>query len=492
MFEKYTEKARRAIFFARYEASQFGSPTIETEHLLLGVLRADRILVNRLLRSPDSVEEIRKEIERSTSVREKISTSVDLPVSNEGKRVLAYTAEEAERLGHKHIDTCHMLLGLLREEKSFAAKLLNDQKVYLSQVREQIHELESARETASTSGTPALRTPISISEFGVDLTQEAAEGNLPPLVGREPELERVIQVLCRLTRNSVLMAGEAGVGKQAIVYGLAQGISQGAISRLNGKTIVSLDLDFIASAAKNRARFQTGLENILVELLRGGGPILFINGLSALARTQELLTIADILKPGLLRGAVQCISTATAAEYAKAVEAAPWLERCFSVVEVKPPTETEAIRVLAGIKERFEKFHGVIYSEEAIESAVFHSSSYFSNRHLPEKALDLMDEAGARVKLQQEKPPDDVLQLQVHLRGIQQNQKAAIANHEFQKAKQYEIELEKKRAELQALQAKYKLTERAAPTVTREDVEQIVAQKTGLSLELLRKSMKKS
>ncbi|HLK54289.1 MAG TPA: Clp protease N-terminal domain-containing protein, partial [Candidatus Angelobacter sp.] len=275
MFEKYTEKARRAIFFARYEASQFGSPTIKTEHLLLGVLRADRILVNRLLRSPDSVEEIRKEIERSTPVREKVSTSVDLPVSNEGKRVLAYTAEEAERLGHKHIDTCHMLLGLLREEKSFAAKLLNDQKVYLSQVREQIHELESARETASTSGTPALRTPISISEFGVDLTQEAAEGKLPPLVGRESELERVIQVLCRLTRNSVLMAGEAGVGKQAIVYGLAQGISQGAISRLNGKTIVSLDLDFIGSAAKNRARFQTGLENILLELLRGGGPILF-------------------------------------------------------------------------------------------------------------------------------------------------------------------------------------------------------------------------
>ena len=216
MFERYTEKARRVIFFARYEASQFGSPCIETEHLLLGLLREDKALANRFLRSSASVESIRKQIEAHTTLREKVSTSVDLPLSHECKRVLAYGAEEAERLNHKHIGTEHLLLGLLREEKCFAADILHERGLRLSQVREEIARSSSEKMSSNRPKESSL-----LSEFSRDLTQAASEGSLDPLVGREGEVERVIQILCRRTKNNPVLIGEPGVGKTAIVEGLA-------------------------------------------------------------------------------------------------------------------------------------------------------------------------------------------------------------------------------------------------------------------------------
>src|SRR5579859_935993 len=243
MFERYTEKARRVIFFARYEASQFGSPYIETEHLLLGLLREDKALTNRFLRSHASIESIRKQIEGRTTIRDKVSTSVDLPLSLECKRVLAYAAEEAERLAHKHIGTEHLLLGLLREDKSFAAEILHERGLRLSTLREELSRSQGEKVSANRAKETSL-----LSEFSRDLTQAALENQLDPLVGRENEVERVIQILCRRTKNNPVLIGEPGVGKTAIVEGLAQRISDGEVpSFLADKRILALDLSLIVA-----------------------------------------------------------------------------------------------------------------------------------------------------------------------------------------------------------------------------------------------------
>ena len=253
MFERYTEKARRVIFFARYEASQFGSPYIETEHLLLGLLREDKALTNRFLRSHASVDSIRKQIEARTTVREKVSTSVDLPLSNECKRVLAYAAEEAESLGHKHIGTEHLLLGLLREEKCFAAEILLERGLKLAQIREELGRVTQEK------APPQQRQHDSslLAEFSRDLTQAAMDGQLDPLVGRDAELERVIQILCRRTKNNPVLIGEPGVGKTAIVEGFAQRVINGDVPELLAdRRIVVLDLAMMVAGTKYRGQFE--------------------------------------------------------------------------------------------------------------------------------------------------------------------------------------------------------------------------------------------
>jgi len=320
MFEKYTEKARRVIFFARYEASQYGSPYIETEHLLLGLLREDKALANRFLRTHGSIESIRKEIEQRITIRERISTSVDVPLSQECKRiVMNFAIEEAERLNHKHVGTEHLLLGILREEKCFASEILQERGLRLSALREELSRATGEKVPVSRPKETSL-----LSEFSRDLTQAAMEGQLDPLVGRERELERVVQILCRRTKNNPVLIGEPGVGKTAIVEGLAQRIADGDVPPfLADKRILSLDLSLIVAGTKYRGQFEERLKTIMKELMENQNSIIFIDELHTLVgagSAEGSLDAANILKPALSRGEIQCIGATTPGEYRKSVE----------------------------------------------------------------------------------------------------------------------------------------------------------------------------
>src|ERR1035437_7472937 len=481
MFERYTEKARRVIFFARYEASQFGSPFIETEHLLLGLLREDKALTNRFLRSHASIESIRKQIEGRTPIREKVSTSVDLPLSQECKRVLAYAAEEAERLAHKHIGTEHLLLGLLREDKSFAAEILHERGLRLSTLREELSRVQTDKATAARPKETSL-----LGEFSRDLTQSAMENQLDPLVGREAELERLVQILCRRTKNNPVLIGEPGVGKTAIVEGLAQKIADGDVpSFLADKRILALDLSLIVAGTKYRGQFEERLKTIMKELMENQNAIIFIDELHTLVgagSAEGSLDAANILKPALSRGEIQCIGATTPAEFRKSIEKNRSLERRFQAVKVPPPNEQDAVKILFGIKDRYEKFHAVGYTDDAIETAVFTSSPYIPDRFLPDKAIDLIDEAGARVKLRQTTLPSDLADIQKRIKFIVHRMENAIANHEFEKARFYSDEERKERENMRMLREKYNLDVSSTGCVTKEDIEDVVARWTGVPM----------
>src|SRR5499433_3544673 len=481
VFERYTEKARRVIFFARYEASQYGSPYIETEHLLLGLMREDKALANRFLRQQGSIESIRKEIEARITIRERISTSVEVPLSAECKRILNMAAEEAERLGVKHVATEHLLLGILREEKCFGAEILMERGLRLSALREELARTSGEKPAAARPKETSL-----LAEFSRDLTQAAAEGSLDPLVGREGEVERVIQILCRRTKNNPVLIGEPGVGKTAIVEGLAQRISEGDVPPfLADKRILALDLSLIVAGTKYRGQFEERLKTIMKELMESQNTIIFIDELHTLVgagSAEGSLDAANILKPALSRGEIQCIGATTPREYRKSIEKDRSLERRFQAVKVPPPDEGEATKILFGIKDRYEKFHAVTYTDDAINFAVTHSNRYIPDRFLPDKAIDLIDEAGARMKLRQTSVPEDVTEVQKRIKFIVHRMKNAIANDEFEKARFYSDEERKERENLRILREKYHLDESSTGVVGREDIEDVVSRWTGVPI----------
>jgi len=468
MFERYTEKARRVIFFARYEASQFGSPYIESEHLLLGLLREDKALTNRFLRSHASVESIRKQIEGHTTIREKVSTSVDLPLSNDCKRVLAYAAEEAERLSHKHIGTEHLLLGLLREEKCFAAQILTERGVQLSQVREELARQphEAAVEQKRPSVLGELRPYISDL---VDQTQ--------PLIGREKELDRLTELLCRFSGKNPVLVGELGVGKKTIVGGLARRIADGNIPQsLAGKAILVLDLPPLRVLEKDGSWYER-LDRALVAAAEDG-KIFFVNrmhdrpgGISRVASFH----VTELLQRPIMAGKIQCIGTSTPATFAKLQADGHWLAEYFEPIEVAPANEETAIKVLHGIKGAYEKFHNISYTDDAIAHAVLCANKYIKNRSLPGTAVDVIDEAGAAAQLQQGSLPEEVAEVQKRIRFIVQRMEASIANHEFEKARFYSQEERKEQDNLKQLREKYKLNDNPALTVRREEIEKAVS-----------------
>ena len=479
MFERYTEKARRVIFFARYEASQYGSPSIETEHLLLGLMREDKGLTNRFLRSHSSIDSIKKEIEGRTVIREKVSTSIDLPLSAECKRILAYSADEAERLRHRHIGTEHLLLGLLREDKCLAAEILHERGLKLNVIREELGKTQADKPSSGRS----KETPL-LAEFSRDITQLAAENTLDPLVGRENELERCIQILCRRTKNNPVLIGEPGVGKTAIVEGLAQRIIEGEVpSYLADKRILALDLSLIVAGTKYRGQFEERLKTIMKELIENQNAIVFIDELHTLVgagSAEGSLDAANILKPALSRGEIQCIGATTPGEYRKSIERDRSLERRFQPVRVPPPSEKESIQILNGVRDRYEKFHMVRYEPAAIESAVYQANRYIPDRFLPDKAIDLIDEAGARVKLLQDSLPKEMTEIQKKIKIIVSHMESAITNHEFDKAEIYRNEERVQMENLRSVKEKFNLSDTTMGVVTKEDVESVVAKWTGI------------
>src|SRR5438105_1858043 len=344
-------------------------------------------------------------------------------------------------------------------------------------------------ELARTSGEKTAARPKETSllaEFSRDLTQAASEGSLDPLVGRENEVERVIQILCRRTKNNPVLIGEPGVGKTAIVEGLAQRIADGEVpSFLADKRILALDLSLIVAGTKYRGQFEERLKTIMKELMESQNAIIFIDELHTLVgagSAEGSLDAANILKPALSRGEIQCIGATTPGEYRKSIEKDRSLERRFQAVKVPPPNEGDATKVLFGIKDRYEKFHAVTYTDDAINFAVSHSNRYIPDRFLPDKAIDLIDEAGARVKLRQTSLPEEITEVQKRIKFIVHRMENAIANHEFEKARFYSDEERKERENLRALREKYHLDESSTGVVGREDIEDVVSRWTGVPI----------
>ena len=474
MFERYTEKARRVIFFARYEASQFGQPFIETEHMLLGLLREDKALTNRFLRSHGTVESIRREIEKQTTIRERISTSVDLPLSDECKRVLAYAAEEAERLAHKHIGTEHLLLGLMREEGSIGAKILKARGIELEAVRVELAKVTA--EPAQRLGSAISGGTKSLTGLYTDLTQKAEDGALEPVVGRDVELESVIEVLCKRERRNPMLLGERGVGKTAIVEALVQRIAEGNVPHSLARIrVLALSAEVLAGWVPNREKLEN-LVNLPGAVASSASLILFIDGLHGKMGTAVKATgqeFAALLKLGLQETGVRYIGAATPEDYKEACAANPGLDRLFLPLHVKQLNAADTLAALRARKERLEGFHEVTFADDALECAVQRADAYLREKTLPGKALELLDAAGAMVTVKAG-TPDEIVECQKKIAFVSERLTSAIANHEFEKARFYSDEERKERVNLAELREKHGV-ENSAPVVTRDDVEQVIA-----------------
>jgi ATP-dependent Clp protease ATP-binding subunit ClpC len=484
MFERYTERARRVLFFARYEASQLGSISIETEHLLLGLIREGKGLTSRIFaRSHLSLENIRKDIEGRTVFREKVSTSVEIPFSAETKRVLQFAAEEADRLLHNYIGTEHLLLGILREERSVAASILMEKGMRLNTVREDIVQLLNEKTTLTRA---AKETPL-LAEFSRDLTESAMKSQLDPLVGREHELERVQQVLCRRTKNNAVLIGEPGVGKTAIVEGLAQKIVYGDVPHfLADKRILALDISLIVAGTKYRGQFEERLKAIMKELTDNPNIIVFIDELHTLVgagSAEGSLDAANILKPALSRGEIRCIGATTPAEYRKYIEKDRSLERRFQAIKVDPPGERETIEILLGVKDRYESFHRVEYTREALEAAVYQSNRYITDRFLPDKAIDLVDEAGARAKLREAGYSEEFGEINKSIRVAVEQWESASSQKDFEKAQFYREQEIAARENLQFVREKFDVKSSARRVVVgKQEIDEVVSKWTGVPM----------
>jgi ATP-dependent Clp protease ATP-binding subunit ClpC len=494
MFERYAETARAAIFAARYEARQFGSEHIEPGHLLLGILRSDGPLALRLLKAPEKIESIREHIERQFSRQEKVSTSVDLPLSLECKRVLAYGAEEAERFNHKHIAAEHLLLGLLREEKSATSKIMVDNGLTASQLKQEVSRISPA----STPGAGPAHVS-SLTAGSRDLTAAARNGALNPLIGRERELDRTIQILSRRTKSNPVLIGEPGVGKNALVHGLAQRIADGVVpATLAERPILAIDASSLISflhggretapLLPDEAIGTRGVTANLPEITNRANAILYVQGLFDLAGKGAGWGVFEAiqgLEPQLAHGGLQCIASGTPFGLRLTLERAGTLASHFEVVSVLPPNEEEAIQIVSGVREQYEKFHGVVVTNEAIETAVSASRWFLRHRHLPDRAIDLIDEAGARVGLRCKSEPREIIEIRKRIRLSTRQMENSIANHEFDKARLHSDEERKDRQNLQRLCEELKQNPQSN-ILTPEDIVEAVAGLTGVTVSVVK------
>ncbi|MDP9359866.1 MAG: ATP-dependent Clp protease ATP-binding subunit [Acidobacteriota bacterium] len=480
MFEKYNEKARRALFFARYEASKLGSRVIESEHILLGVLREGEEIIKEIFsRFNVKPEQIRREVEGDRLFVDRISSSAELPLSEESKKILAYAAHEAESMLHQYVGTEHLLIGILRVESSTAARILTAKGLNVYGVREETISILKEREADKQK----KELPF-LAEYARDLTAMAHSAQFDPLIGREKEVERIIQILSRRTKNNPILLGEPGVGKTAIVEGLAQRIVDGNVPLfIANKRILSLDLSLIVAGTKYRGQFEERLKGIIKELKENTDIIIFIDEIHSLigaGSAEGSLDAANILKPALSRGEISCVGATTIREYRRYIEKDRSLLRRFQAINVAPPNEDETLQILEGVKERYESFHKVKYSDTAIRSAVYQSNRYITDRFFPDKAIDILDEAGAKVKLRRVADTQNLRRLESEIRSIVKEMKKAISDKDFEKAvflREREIELKE---EVERFKQEREAVGEELMEVTKKDVEEIISSWTDI------------
>ena len=497
MFERFTEKAIKVIMLAQEEARRLGHNFVGTEQILLGLIGEGTGVAAKVLKSMGvNLKDARIEVEKIIG-RGSGFVAVEIPFTPRAKRVLELSLEEARQLGHNYIGTEHLLLGLIREGEGVAARVLENLGVDLSKVRTQVIRMLGETAEVSTGGSQGRTKTPTLDEFGSHLTQMASEGKLDPVVGRQKEIERVIQILGRRTKNNPVLIGEPGVGKTAIAEGLAQRIANGDIPDiLEEKRVVTLDIGLLVAGTKYRGEFEERLKKIMDEIRQAGNVILVIDEVHTLigaGAAEGAIDAANILKPALARGELQCIGATTLDEYRKHIERDAALERRFQPVMVGEPTVDETIEILRGLRDRYEQHHKLKISDEALDAAAKLSDRYISDRYLPDKAIDLIDEAGSRVRLINSQLPPAAKELDKELRKLLKDKDDAVRSQDFEKAGQLrEREMEIKQEIRSIAQAKRSETQEgedsSSPVVGEEDIAQIVASWTGVPVNKLTES----
>src|SRR6187431_1465226 len=484
-FDKFTERARKVLQLAQEEAQRFNHNYIGTEHLLLGLVREGEGVAARVL------ENMNVELSKVRTAVEFIIGRGDRPVVGEvgltprAKRVIKLAIDEARRLGHNYIGTEHLLLGLVREGEGIAAGVLESLGVSLDKVRSQvIYVLNQSQSYSQQESRHSSKTPV-IDQLGMDLTAAARAGKLDPCIGRDKELERVIQILSRRTKNNPALVGEPGVGKTAIVEGLAQRIASGDTPEtLMGKRLLTLDIGSLVAGTKYRGEFEERLKKIIEEVRSSGNCVLFIDELHTLVgagAAEGAVDAANILKPSLARGELQTIGATTLDEYRKYIERDAALERRFQPVLVEEPSVEDTIEILRGIKERYEQHHRLEISDEALKAAAELAARYVPDRFLPDKAIDLVDEAASRVRMQRASAPPSYKDVLRSLESVQNEKEAAISAQQYELAAEYRDQEAKLRAKLEKIESGWQSQQSAdKPVVTAEDIAHVVAMWTGI------------
>src|SRR5436305_534438 len=495
----FTPRAQQVLALARKEADRFNHNFVGTEHLLLGLIKLGQgVAVNVLQKLGLDLETVRMEVEKQVGTGPDQKMIGNIPYTPRVKKVLALAGKEAKALNHTYVGTEHILLGLLREGDGVAARVLKNLDVDIEQTRQEIlKELDpnfSAQEdqpTASAESSekaPAekkgeVKTPA-LKAFGRDLTEIARKGEMDPVIGRKNEIERVIQILCRRTKNNPVLLGEAGVGKTAIVEGLAQEIAKGNVPELlRDKRVITLDLALMVAGTKYRGQFEERIKAVMDEIRRAKNIILFIDELHTIVgagSAEGTMDASNIIKPALSRGELQCVGATTMNEYRKYIEKDAALERRFQTVKVDAPTVDEAIQILKGLRPKYEAHHKAKLTDEALETAVRFSDRYITGRFLPDKAIDVMDEAGARARINSMTRPPDVKDIEKEIEEIRLEKEGAIKAQDFEKAAALRDKEKQTKEKLDGILNKWREErEEKEVVVTADDMMHIISKVTG-------------